>query len=56
MTYKILHCNFHVWDEVAGSRPQYLHAFTQGLLQRTLNAWMPTSPYSAVSLSLSQPH
>lgn len=31
--------------------PQYLHVFLHGFLENTLNAWMPTSPYSAVSLS-----
>lgn len=31
--------------------PQYLHVFPHGLLENTLNAWMPTSPYSAVSFS-----
>lgn len=38
-------------DEVSCTCPQYLHVFLHGFLENTLYAWMPTSPYSAVSLS-----
>lgn len=37
-------------DEVTCAWSPYLHVFLHDFLENAFNAWMPTSPYSAVSL------